>query len=52
MISDSSEVLCGGAAMVIAVALHIYKSSAALFDRCATANNGSATVVSGSATWI
>ncbi len=37
--------------MVIAVALHIYKSSAALFNRCATANNGSATVVIGSATW-
>jgi hypothetical protein len=49
MISDSSVVLCCGAAMVIAVALHIYKSSAALFNRCATANTGSAAVVSGSA---
>jgi hypothetical protein len=49
MLSNSAEVLCGGAAMVIEVALHISKSSAALFNRCATANNGSAAVVSGSA---
>jgi hypothetical protein len=35
MISDSAEVVCGGAAMVIAVALHLSKSSAALFNRCA-----------------